>query len=247
MLKHHKLISFCFGLLFLIVMQKFASPEPVFRYLTPAFVAYTALLAIYNRWYLNTIQKFNIWVWLRPILFLFSAFGFFLILPNEFLRGLFLILCVGLITLFEVILENIAENILLNETLIIAFGMFFAFFGLYNYAPGYQPFYLVGVFLGSTLLARSFYEFCSSTQKAKITGAIAIGLFSGELFWALNFLHFHYSVLSIFLFNFFYFCLILNYYHLFHNLNFKKIQLHLFLIMACFFAVLISTPWRIVG
>jgi hypothetical protein len=47
------------------------------------------------------------------------------------------------------------------------------------------------------------------------------------------------------LFNIFYLCLILNYYHLFHLLNFKKIQFHLVLIAVCVLLVIFSTPWSI--
>lgn len=247
MLKYHKLISFCIGLLFLIVLQKFATPLPVFRFLLPAFFIYTAAVMLYNRWYLKAIGKYNFWIALRPALLLASGFGLFLIIPNEFLRGLFLIITVLVITFFEIILGNFAENILLNETLIIAFGLFFYFFAANYYTPAYQPLYLLGTFLSSSILARSFYEFIPKNGRTKMIGAVAIGLFCAEFFWVLNFLQFHFSVLSVILFNLFYFCLIINYYFLFHVLNFKKIQFHLFLMAVCGLAVIAATPWKIAG
>ncbi len=245
MVKRHKLISFCIGLAFLIILQKFATPEPIFRFLLPAFLLYALAVNFYNRRYLKEIQRYNFWVALRPMLLLASGFGLFLVIPSEFLRGVFLITSVGVITLFEVLLGNQAENILLNETLFIAFGIFFTLFAAYFYSPAYGPFYLAGIFFSSCLLARSFYEFIPQQPKIKIVGAVAIGLFCSELFWSLNFLHFHFSVLALFLFNFFYFCLILNYYYLFHILNFKKIQFHLFLMAATSVIVLATTPWNI--
>lgn len=245
MLKHHKLISFVFGLLFLIVLQKFATPEPIFRFLLPAFLLYVGVLTFYNRWYLKKIEKYNFWIVLRPMLLLCSAFGVFLIVPSGFLRSLFLILAVAIITFFEIILGNFAENILLNETLVIAFGLFFYFFSSYYYAPAYQALYFLGVFCSASLLTRSFYEIMAQSQKTKIVGAITMGLFCSELYWVLNFLHFHYSVLSLLLFNFFYFCLILNYYYLFHILNTKKIQFHLFLMLLCTALAFAVTPWTL--
>lgn len=247
MTKHHNLISFALALLFLIVLQKFATPEPVFRFLLPAFLIYLFVVGYYNRWYLKKIGKYDFWTALRPLLLLAAGFGVFLVVPSAFLRGAFLIITVAFITFFEVILGNFTENILLNQTLLIAFGMFFYFFGAYYYTPSYQPLYLLGVFLGSALLARSFYQLLPQTNKVRAVGAVAIGLFCGELFFVLNFLQFHFSVLSLLLFNVFYFCLITNYYFLFHNLSFKKVQFHLLLMVFCVGLALLATPWKIIS
>lgn len=89
MLKRHKFISFCWGLLFLIIVQKFVQPQPVFRFLAPAFLFYAAIVGAYNTWYLKQIQKYNFWTVLRSLMLLAAAFGVFLILPSENLRGLF--------------------------------------------------------------------------------------------------------------------------------------------------------------
>ncbi len=246
MLKHHKLISIALGLLFLIIVQQFAAPQPIFRFLFPAILAYGLLVWFYNRWYLKQISRYNFWVLIRPTLLLVGAFGVVLFIPSFGLRGLFLTAAVACVAFFEALVGNLAENILLNETLLIAFGLFFTFFAQYYYAPSAEPWYLLGVFLSSSLLARSFYEAVPRSQKVKAIGAISIGLFCSELYWALNFLDFHYSVLALFLFNIFYFCLILNYYHLLHMLNFKKVKFHLLLIAACGLLALLATPWSII-
>src|SRR5581483_7324782 len=163
------------------------------------------------------------------------------------LRGLFLVTSVIMISLFEILLGSQAENVLLVESLVIAFGMFFGFFGWYHYAPGFQTLYLLGIFASVYLLTRSTYEFIPQSNKTKIIGATTLGFFCAQLFWAANFLPFHFSFLALLLFNFYYFCLVMNYYHLFHVLNFKKLQMHLALMAVCVIAVLISTPWRIIS
>lgn len=245
-IKHHKFIALCLGLLFLIVVQKFAEPLPVFRFLVPAFLLYAAIVGTYNVWYLKQIKKYNFWTVLRSLMLLASAFGVFLVLPSENLRGLFLSFTVAVIAFVEIILGSAAENILLNETLLIAFGLFFTFFAAYYYAPSYQILYLTGIFLSGTLLTRSFYEFTPKTKETKMVSSIILGLFCCQLYWSLNFLHFYYSALAVFLFDIFYFLLILNYYNFFHILNYKKVQFHLFLILACSVVVLLSTPWKII-
>lgn len=247
MIKYHSIISVIIGLLFLVVLQKFATPLPIFRFLLPAFLLLLAVVWLYNRWYLKSLQKYNPWVLVRPALILASGFGVFLVIPDESIRGVFLLFSVAIIAATEYFLGNFAENVLINETLVIAFAVFFSFFGFYFYAPTYQPLYVLGVFLASGLLTRSFYEFIPRPDKTKAVSAIALGLFSSELFWSSNFLHFHYSVLAIFLFNIFYFCLIVNYYHFFKILNSKKVQFHLALIALCSLVVLAVTPWKIVG
>lgn len=180
------------------------------------------------------------------MLLLASAFGLFLIIPTEGFRGLYLIITVGLISLGEIILGKEGENILLNETLIIAFGLFLTFSAFYQYIPAYSVIYAIGIFVSSALLARSFYELLPQAGYAKLVGSVTLGLFCTEIFWALNFLPFHFSIQGVLLFNIFYLCLILNYYHQFHNLNLKKIQFHLLLIAACSAVVLLFTPWNII-
>lgn len=246
MAKHHKLISVCIGLLFLLVLQKFATPEPVFRFLLPAFLLYLIIVTVYNYWYLKQVQKYNFWALLLPELLMAAGFGLFLVIHSPNLRGLFLTVTVILIALAEIILGNMSENLTLNQTLIIAFGLFFSFFAAYFYAPSYEPLYLMGIFLSGGLLARVFYESVPQPEKTKFVGAIAIGLFCAEMFWVLNFLQFHFSVLSLILLNIFYFCLILNYYHQFHNLNFKKVQFHLLLIVICSLLAVLATPWKVI-
>jgi hypothetical protein len=238
MLQRHKLISFCIGLVFLIVLQKFATPQPIFRFLLPAFLIYASAVFFYNRWYLKQIQKYSIWINLRFMLLLAAAFGLFLIIPTAGFRGMYLIVTVGLISLGEVMLGKEGENILLNEVLIIAFGLFLSFSAFYQYIPVFSALYAVGIFISSAILSRSFYELIPQTGNSKLVGSVVLGLFCSEIFWALNFLPFHFSVQGIFLFNIFYICLILNYYFQFHNLNLKKIQFHVLLILSCLMASL---------
>ena len=131
-------------------MQKFATPQPIFRFLAPAFIFYAAVMAEYNRRYLKILGKYNIWTLVRSVMLLAAAFGVFLVIPSENFRGLFLIITVGVITVAEIILGYSAENLLLNETLLIAFGLFFYFFGAYFYIPSFQILYLLGTFLSTS-------------------------------------------------------------------------------------------------
>jgi len=158
-----------------------------------------------------------------------------------------------------------AENLMINETLVIAFGFFItlcgfnqyyltfgqlhSFFGgisLPDWEFSLQPFYLAGTFACSYLLARCFYEFIPQPSLIKVVISLSIALFTTETFWALTFLPFHFSAIAVVLLSVFYFCLILNYYHLFHTLTYKKIQFHLILIIIASAIAIISTPWTII-
>lgn len=248
MIKYHKIISVIFSLVFLILLQEFSTPRPIFRFLLPAFLLFLLALAVYNKKYLESLEKYNSWTLLRPLLFYTSMFGLFLIIPGNFWRGLFLLLVVGLGSLFQIFLGNFAEHVALNETLVIAFGLYMSIsaFALL-YAPKFQTLYLAGIFAGTFLTVRSFYEVLPQHNYSKVAASAVISLFCTQLFWALTFLPFHYSAPALMLFNLFYFCLILNYYQAFNILNIRKFQLHLGLMLLCSGFIFFLTPWKIIS
>ena len=97
----HLIISAVIAISFLVITQIFASPLPVFRFLVPAFLAYVIAVAGYNRWYLKAKkEQWNIWVWLRLPLFLFTWFGLFFLVPSGLGRGLFLLVSLPIIFFF---------------------------------------------------------------------------------------------------------------------------------------------------
>jgi len=256
MRRYHNLISFLIGVGFFLTLQNLS----IFRYLLPAFLIFTLLVSWYNKWYLRQIQKYNFWVIVRPFLLLWSGFGIFFTVPSAGMRSLFLAVSILLIIFFELMIGNFAENLLINETLIISLGLFITFSAFNQYflkienfnlvffqikSLSLQPFYIIGLILSSFLLARSFYEFIPKPNKTKILASLIIALFCVELFWSLSFLPFHYPVLGLILFNIFYFCLIISYYHFFQTLNFKKIQFHLMFIILTSSSVALTTPWKI--
>ncbi len=244
--KYHKFIAVGLSLVFLVIMQKFSVPRPIFRFLVPALFLFLLLLTGYNRWYLKKIDKDTWWNLLRPILFFSSMFGLFLIIPGNFLRGLFLLAVIALGSIFEIFLGDFAENVALNETLVIAFGLFMSIcaFALL-YAPKFQTLYLGAIFLGTFLT--TFYEFLPQDSSSKLVSSLVISLFATQLFWALTFLPLHYSASALMLFNIFYFCLVLNYYQAFNILNLRKFQFHLGLMLVCSGFIFLLTPWKIIG
>ncbi len=246
--KYHKFISVGLSLVFLVIMQEFSVPRPIFRFLVPAFFLFLLVLTAYNRWHLRQLAKDVFWNLLRPILFFSSMFGLFLIIPGNFFRGLFLLAAVILGSVFEFFLGNFAENVALNETLVIAFGFFMSLcaFALL-YAPKFQTLYLGAIFFGAFLTTRSFYEFLPQENSSKLISSLVIALFSTQLFWALTFLPLHYSASALMLFNIFYFCLVLNYYQAFNTLNLRKFQFHLGLMLVCSGFIFLLTPWKIIG
>jgi hypothetical protein len=248
MTKYHKIISVVFSLVFLILLQEFSVPRPIFRFLLPVFLLFLLVLTAYNKKYLETLQKYNPWTLLRPLLFYTSMFGLFLIIPGNFWRGLFLLLVVALGSIFQIFLGKFAEHVALNETLVIGFGLYMSIsaFALL-YAPKFQTLYLAAIFAGTFLAVRSFYEVLPQNNSIKMAASAVIALFCTELFWALTFLPLHYSAPALMLFNLFYFCLVLNYYQAFNILNIRKFQLHLGLMMLCSGFIFLLTPWKIIG
>lgn len=246
------MVSVIIGLLYLMVLQGFSTPQPVFRFLVPAVLLFALLVSFYNYLYLRSLQKYDIWTVLRPFLLLLSGFGVFLLMPSAGLRGLFLVVTTAIVAFFEYSLGSFSENLLVNEILVIALGFFLSFCAFSQYFPdipqfSLQPLYVIGVFVFTFLLSRSFYEIIPHSPQFKLVNSLAVSLFCTEAFWALTFLPFHYSIAAVLLFNLFYLCLILNYYYLFQTLNFKKIQFHLALALFSSMIVLLATPWKTIN
>ncbi len=264
MFQKHKIISAVIGVLYAAVLWRLSNPQPVFRIMLPVFLLFCGAVAYYNKKYLLSVQKYNPWILTRSVLQFFSGFAIFFMLPTPVFRGWFLASAAVVIFLAEVNLGNFTENMVINETLLIAFGLllglsaagqFFPDFHqiavhlgrwhLLNWQFSLQPLYLLGVFFVTLLLSRAFYEFVPQPDKTKWVAALALSLFSAELFWAESFLPLHYSAQGLILLCLFYFCLILNYYHLFQTLTVKKIQFHLVLVALAITIVALATPWKI--
>jgi hypothetical protein len=241
----HPIISAAISILFIVVVQLFAAPQPVFRFLLPAFIGYLAVVTGYNYVFLRREGHYNVWTLLRPLLFLLGWFGVYFIIPNEFWRGAYLLAGLPAIYLLERTLGNSGEQLLFNETLLMAFTGLFTVTALSHYylLPG--TLYLLIVFALTVFIVRASYELTPQSRQMKWICAICLGFVVAEVFWAASFLPLHYSAASLLIFNVFYCAWTLCYYFLYNHLTTKKIQFHV--VLAVLFSVLIVTvtPWRI--
>jgi hypothetical protein len=171
-----------------------------------------------------------------------------LIITSPFLRGVFLLVSVGIIASFEGALAAYSENLLINEVLFTAFAAFCSTSAwAFLYAPHFSFYIALIVFAFIFLLSRSFFEYTLSSPKAKTISSLASALLIAELFWALSLLPQHYSVLSVALTATYYLILVTNYHYLFNNLDFKKIQFYFLFAALCIILVFFTTPWKILN
>lgn len=245
-LTKHNIISFVFGLGLFLILGYFSRGVPVFRFLAPVFLIYSLILFYYNKSYLNSLEKYNFWIAIKPVLFVSAAFGLLFFIPSFPILVFVLITASFFLFLFEISLNKFAENLLTNEILIISFGGFYALSAADFYFPKFQTWFIGLVFVFSFFLVRSFYEFTSLSKRNKTVVALVLALLTAEFFWALAFLPLHFSILTLILHSLFYLPLMLNYYEIFNVLNAKKIKYHLFIIAVCWLVVLLSTPWKII-
>ncbi len=242
----HNIISLVFALGLFLILGYFSKGVPVFRFLAPVFVLYSLILFYYNKSYLHSIEKYNFWIAIKPVLFVSAAFGLLFFIPNLPILVLVLTTASFFLFLFEISLNKFAENLLTNEILIISFGGFYALSAADFYFPKYQTFFIALVLVFSFFLVRSFYEFTSLSKRNKTVVAMVLAMLTAEFFWALAFLPLHFSVLALILHSLFYVSLMLNYYEIFNILNSKKIKYHLYIVAVCWLVVLLSTPWKII-
>ncbi len=243
--KSHLIISGVIAILFVVIVQIFAAPQPVFRFLLPSFLVYLVAVSLYNRWYLKLQERWNVWVWLRIPLFLFAWFGVFFLITSGFGRGLFLLLGVPIIFFFESLVGNTGQQLSWNEFLLTLGALLLILFGFsfYFILPGML--YMVLTFMLVTLAVRSSFEMVPHQTAVKWVASLAIGLFALELFWASNFLPLHYTALAVISFNVLYVVWIVYYHYLYHTLSLKQIQFHLVLAFVLTLIIFISTPWSI--
>lgn len=242
----HIIISAVIAISFLVITQIFASPLPVFRFLVPAFLAYVIAVAGYNRWYLqNKMEQWNIWVWLRLPLFLFTWFGLFFLVPSGLGRGLFLLVSLPIIFFFESLVGNTGQQLGWNEFLLTLAALMLTLFGFSYYFQLPGVLYLLIVFVSVAVVVRSSLELVPHDPIVKWVASLALGLFATELFWTVSFLPLHYSALAIFTFNVLYVLWIIYYHYLYRTLTAKQVQFHLVLALILALVMLMSTPWSI--
>lgn len=241
----HLILSAVIAILFLVITQIFASPLPIFRFLVPAYIVYVLVVAGYNYWYLKRRDQFNVWLWLRLPLFLLTWFGLFSLIPSVLGRGLFLLISLPIILFFESLVGNTGQQFGWNEFLLTIAALLISLFGLSYYfiLPG--VIYLMLVFLSVSVVVRSSFELIPHDPMVKWVAALALGLFTTELFWAVSFLPLHYTALAVFTFNVLYVLWIIYYHYLYETLTRKQVQFHLILALILAIIMLMSTPWSI--
>lgn len=245
--KYHKIISAVIAIGTIVVVQAFASPDPVFRYLIPALFVFIFGAQVYNYFYLREVGKFNVWKLVQIGLFFVAWFGVFVLLPNYLARGLYLIASLPVIFFVEMLLANFGEQILINQTLLTSFGLLAASWGTQYYYRLSESYVFMLEFVAIALLARASFEFIPHPDRLKTVSALALGLFVLQIHWALSFLPLHYSALAVISFSTFYAMWTLYHYALFNVLTAKRIQFYLLFALAAIIVVLSATPWKVLN
>lgn len=241
----HVIISAVIATAFLVIVQIFASPLPVFRFLVPAFILYVAAVTGYNYWWLKSNRQFNFWLWMRLPLFLLSWFGLFFMVPSGLGRGLFLLISLPIIGFFESLVGNTGQQLGWNEFLLTIAALLISLFGFSYYFMIPGVLYLFLVFAAVAIVVRSSFELIPHEPLVKWVAALALGLFATELFWAVSFLPLHYTALAVFTFNVLYVLWIIYYHYLYKTLTRKQVTFHLILALILAVVMFLSTPWSI--
>lgn len=245
--KYHKISSALGSILLIVVIQLFSTPQPVFRYLFPALLVFLIGVGVYTTVYLRGTGKHSFWAVVRTVIVFTAWIGMFFIIPSSVLRGFFLL--AGLPILYYVLYTagNTGEQLLFNELVVSAFGLFMLLASLAQYFARIGSWYVLITFLLTVVLSRATLDLTPQHLSTKWLGSIIIGLSMAELFWALSFLPLHYSVLGFILFAIFYAFWSLYYYYLFNHLTLRKVQFHLGLSLVFIILVLSTTPWGIIS
>lgn len=245
LVRHRPIFSGIIGIAFIVVLQVFATPQPVFRFLIPAFIGYLIVVSLYNYVIIRAEHSYSHWMMLRPVLFFLGWFGLYFIIPNEFWRGLFLLASFPVIYVIERMIGHPGEQLLFNETLLTSFAGFMTLTALSHYFPLTGTLYLALIFGFSLALVRSSYDLMPQSPKYKWLYALVLALLMTQLFWVLSFLPLHFSALALLLFNVFVCIWTITYNFLYNHLTRQKVQFQLGMAVLFTLIILAATPWQI--
>jgi hypothetical protein len=243
----HKIISGIFAIAFVVVVQWFAVPIPVFRFLIPAFIIYLGIVTLYNWRYLVSQKVFSYWLLARVPIFLLVWFGLLFVIPFGFIRSLFLLASLVIIFFFETLAANKGQQLAWSLFLVSLASLQLSLFGFSFYFPLHGLVYLLINFVGILLLVRASVDSVPHSINVKWLAGLVIGLFAAEVFWALQFLPLHFSVLAVISFMVLYLAWAIYYHYLYKTLTGKQIQLSVLLVLFLSALILLSSPWTIQG
>lgn len=243
--KRHKYISALFAIAFLGFVQVFGNTTTIFRFLGLALLVYLIALTVYNWQYLKSQNQLSWWLLVRVPVFVLVWFGLLFIIPTGFGRYLFLILSLPIIFFFETLVANKGQQLGWNLFLLSLASLLIALYGFNFYFPLNGLVYLALTFAGVLTLVRISVESVPHSTNVKWLAGLVLGLFSAELFWVLQFLPLHYSVLAVINFNVLYLLWAIYYHYLYQTLTSKQIQFNILLALSLSILILFSSPWTI--
>lgn len=242
----HKIISAVFAVAFVVLVQWISDPVPIFRYLIPVFLLYLGVIMLYTWRFLQNQDNFSLWIWLRLPIFLGTWFWLLFLVSAGFARGLFLLISVLLIFFLTNTVGNRGQQLAWNQYLITLFGILIAVAGFsFYFEVIYGLAFLAVLFLLVTLATRAAVQQIPHGDNIKWLVSLVMALFAVELYWVLQFLPLHYTVLAVIQFNILYLLWAIYYHYLYQTLNRKQIQFNILLVLVLSIIVLLTTPWSI--
>ncbi len=241
----HKIFSLLFATGFAVLLYFLTSGDLVFRYLVPAVLLYLMALTFYNWRYLLSQNEYLLWLLVRVPLFVFIWFGLLFIIPLGFVRLAFIFASIPLIFIFETLVANKGQQLGWNLFLVSLASLCLGLYGFHYYFPLSGLVYLGLVFLGVAVLVRTTVESVPHETAVKWFASLVLGLFAAQIFWVLQFLPLHFSVLAILSFVILYLLWAIYYHYLYQSLTRRQIQFNLLLVIILSVIILISSPWTI--
>lgn len=243
----HKIISAVFAIAFVVIVQWFASPLPVFRFLVPAFLIYLGALFFYNYKYLKSQNNLSWWLLVRVPVFVLIWFGLLFIIPIVPARVSMLLLSIPVIFFFETLVANKGQQLGWSLFLFSLVSLLLSLYGFNFYFPLNGLVYLGLIFGGVLTLVRISLESVPHPNNVKWLAGLVLALFSAEMFWVLQFLPLYFSVLAIINFIILFLLWVIYYHYLYQTLSKKQIQFYLLLAFGLSIIILLSSPWTILN
>lgn len=243
----HRVVSMVSAVVLPLVLYNMALPKPVFRFLVPTFVLLVVMVEVFSWQTLKELGGVRVWALVRSGLFYISWALLFFLMPSPFLQGVYIFTSIPILYVGQRLVAYTGETVLITHTILTGFGIVMGVVASEFYFHASGLFMSSILFLVYFLLARATYVFVPVSSRVRLASSLLVALCAVELYVAILYLPFHYTVTGFLAFLAFYLVWLLTYYWQFEVLTFARVKFYLLICLLFVLGLLLVTPWSLVS
>ncbi len=242
----HRVVSIVSALVLPVVLYNMAIPQPIFRFMVPVFVLLVGTIELLTWRTLRSFGEARVWAIVRSSLFYLSWVLIFFLIPNTFFQGLYIVISIPILYIGQQLVAYTGETVLITHTILASFGIIMGIVASEYYFHASGLVMSTILFIVYFLLARATYVFVPQSSVVRSVTSLLVALCAVEVYIAILYLPFHYTVVGFLTFTSFYLIWLFTYYWQFGVLTFARVKFYLFISILFTIGLLLATPWQLI-